>query len=296
MKNKTDSEEAKKNTNSENKNDSIALSKEEYEKKYYTIPMLDFDNFDVVEPELVPITPKYSQYDAFDSLRLPINFSKMPSLDSAVLAYNIFLQKGRDRSKYLVNIVMYCDSHKTDTNPEMRRVLSYLRYLKMIKMHYKIETKGDIRELLGTDKNSTEYQNIQEKAMKMEDVRNAMFGLYKHNNKSRVVFNKLFDCTPTDRIIAISRYVEQYIYDGYDYPIQIQLMYKTLKELIDDYHNYPDDKFLMNNLQIMLELADEIIDTRTVMNPVKESKKFENITDEISSLFSNDADFTEFLR
>ena len=73
-------------------------------------------------------------------------------------------------------------------------------------------------------------------------------------------------------------------------------MYKTLKELIDDYHNYPDDKFLMNNLQIMMELADEIIDTRTVISPENEHRKFDNITDEISSLFSSDTDFTEFLR
>lgn len=296
MKYKTDSEERNGTISTENKEDNITLSKEEYEKKYYTIPMFDFDNFDIVEPELVPITPKYSQYEAFDSLRLPINFSKMPSMDSAVLAYNIFLQKGRDRSKYLVNVVAYCDSHKTNTNPEMRRSISYLRYLKMIKRNYKIETKRDIRELLATDKNSPEYQKIEEKALKMNDVRNAMFGLYKYNNKSRVVFNKLFDCTPTDRIIAISRYIEQYIYDGYDYPIQVQLMYKTLKELIDDYHNYPDDKFLMNNLQIMMELADEIIDTRTVISPENEHRKFDNITDEISSLFSSDTDFTEFLR
>lgn len=296
MKYKTDSEERNGTISTENKEDNITLSKEEYEKKYYTIPMFNFDNFDIVEPELVPITPKYSQYEAFDSLRLPINFSKMPSMDSAVLAYNIFLQKGRDRSKYLVNVVAYCDSHKTNTNPEMRRSISYLRYLKMIKRNYKIETKRDIRELLATDKNSPEYQKIEEKALKMNDVRNAMFGLYKYNNKSRVVFNKLFDCTPTDRIIAISRYIEQYIYDGYDYPIQVQLMYKTLKELIDDYHNYPDDKFLMNNLQIMMELADEIIDTRTVISPENEHRKFDNITDEISSLFSSDTDFTEFLR
>lgn len=296
MKYKTDSEERNGTISTENKEDNITLSKEEYEKKYYTIPMFNFDNFDIVEPELVPITPKYSQYEAFDSLRLPINFSKMPSMDSAVLAYNIFLQKGRDRSKYLVNVVAYCDSHKTNTNPEMRRSISYLRYLKMIKRNYKIETKRDIRELLATDKNSPEYQKIEEKALKMNDVRNAMFGLYKYNNKSRVVFNKLFDCTPTDRIIAISRYIEQYIYDGYDYPIQVQLMYKTIKELIDDYHNYPDDKFLMNNLQIMMELADEIIDTRTVISPENEHRKFDNITDEISSLFSSDTDFTEFLR
>ena len=168
MKYKTDSEERNGTISTENKEDNITLSKEEYEKKYYTIPMFNFDNFDIVEPELVPITPKYSQYEAFDSLRLPINFSKMPSMDSAVLAYNIFLQKGRDRSKYLVNVVAYCDSHKTNTNPEMRRSISYLRYLKMIKRNYKIETKRDIRELLATDKNSPEYQKIEEKALKMQ--------------------------------------------------------------------------------------------------------------------------------
>lgn len=258
------------------------------------IDFLGDDEFD--ENGLVKITSHYPYCDKYRTLRLPVNFAKLKHVDDAIFAYSILEQKGREKAKYLVKVTNYCEDHNTKVNREMRSQISYLRYLKMIKIQYKLETQQDIINLLSMDKSSLDYEKITENSLVELTPKNVMLGFSKKNNDSRRAFNKLYNLETNETVFAIARAIRQYIDDGYDYPIQLQLMNKYLKEAIDDYHNYPDDNYLINNLSLMLELSDRIIDTRTVKAPSLDLKRYGNVTDAISSLFSGEAELKEFLK
>ena len=251
---------------------------------------------DIGEDGLVKITSTYKQINSFSTLRLPVNFKKLQHLDEVKFAYSVLQEKGRERSKYLAQVVNYCDEHHTNTNAEMRAQISYLRHLKMIKEKHEIKTRDDIIRLLSTDKNSEEYKNIKKNSLQILDPANSMFGFSKKNNASRRAFNRLYDLDPSDKIMTISRDVRQYLDEGFDLPMQIQLMNLCLKETIDDYHNYPDDPYLIQNFSLMMELSEKIVETRSVATTKKNLKTYDNVTDEISSLFANDTAFEEWLR